>query len=351
MADLIFPPSLVPKRVEWTLERNVAAFESPLTYTAQRVSRASARWRASIEMPRLDASETAMLSAWLDQVSKAENCGLVPVFQNYMLGTETAGFVSGQAPFSAANIAAEWNGQRGFTNGLLLPPYFQSGDLVVYSGNSTANQTVSAFSATSGLPYAVILDVPIQTNPPAWYVANAGVSTIQFSAPDVVGRSIAALFAPAGGQLVVGLRPGNGATPFTQSRYSSLTVNRILIAQGTAAAGSSTVQVYAGNSNAPGLAMRKGQFCQIATSRGYELKRLSVDVDLIGGVVLNGVTVNHLGRAVFEPALRGSVAASAAILTHQPVCRMRLAQAQSSSTIDAPMFGGFAFEMLEEIER
>lgn len=351
MADLIFPPSLIPKRVVWTLARNIGAYESPLSNTAQRISRAAARWRASIEMPKLDAGESAILSAWLDQVSKAENCGLVPVFQNYMLGTETAGFLSSQAPFTAQNVAAEWNGQRGFALGMLVPPYFQSGDMVVYSGNSTDNQAVSGFTAISGLPYAAVLDAPIQLNPPSWYVASAGLSSIVFNGVGVIGRSIWAGFAPNGAQVVIGLRPGNGAVPFTQSRFSSLTLNRILIAQANAAAGSTYVQMYGGNSNAPGMAMRRGQFFQVATSRGFELKRLSVDVDLIGGVTLNGVGVNHLGRASFEPALRGSVATNAAILTHQPVCRMRLAQAESAATIDAPMFGGFAFEMLEEIER
>ena len=346
MADILFPPLLCPAAITWTLERSIGVFESPLSFATQRVVRSGARWRATVQMPPMDAESAALLTAWLDQISRAENCGLVPVAQNRDAGTEAATFVSAQAPFTAANVVNDWNGSRGFAAGLLIPPYYQSGDLVLYSGNTTENRTAPAFSATAGLPYAAVLDVPLQPAPPTWRVTGASGSPVHFTSVGVQGRSIGTWNAVTA-QNVVDLFIGNGSTPFTQSRYTSITLNRILITEQTASAGATRVTLMGGNSAAPALAMRRGQYFEIRTSAGWELKRLTTDVDLIAAVTFNGNSVNHFGNAVFEPALRGSVAANAAILTHKPVCRMRLAEPNSSSTADGPLFTGATFDLVE----
>lgn len=346
MADILFPPLLCPAAITWTLERNIGAFESPLSFATQRVARAGARWRATLQMPPMEADDAALLSSWLDQISRPENCGLVPVVQNRDAGTETAGFVSAQAPFTAANVVNDWNGSRGFANGLLIPPYYQSGDLVLRSGNTTSNSSGSGFTATAGLPYAAVLDTPLQISPPTWQVTGAALTPVHFTAAAVQGRSVA-VWNAVGSQNAIVLGVGNGVTAFVQSRFTSLTLNRILLVQGATAAGASQMFVFGGNSAAPSLAMRRGQFFEVRTSAGFELKRLMTDVDFIAGVTFNGNSVNHLGRAVFEPALRGGAADLAAVLTHKPVCRMRLAEPNSSATADGPLFTGTTVDLVE----
>lgn len=106
---------------------------------------------------------------------------------------------------------------------------------------------------------------------------------------------------------------------------------------------------YGGQSVAPQLLFKRGQFLELQTSRGWQLVRLQHDVDQIAGINYGSVTVAHVGRMTFEPALRGSVAVNAAIQHVSPVCRMRLATSESTAVVDAPNFSGFTFDMLEDI--
>lgn len=350
MADLIFPPSLAPliKRVTWTLERNEAAFTSPLANTVQRVTRHGARWRASIEMTPLDQDESAVLAAWLDQVSRVDHVGLVPVVHNRMTGSEGAGMPSLTSDFSSGTEIAGW--AAGYKQGLLRNPYPQSGELVVYSGGTTSNFATRPLSVATGLPYLVTFDVPPQATVGAVAVFGASLTPTYFAnnALPVAGRIMVPV-TPVNGQIVPVLYPGNGSQQYAQSRFSRVSVNRCFLVEGAQPAGSNTIVVYCGLSESPQAALRVGQFVNVQAAGGWQLVRLRHDVDLIGGVNYGTEPVTHLGRAMFEPALRSAVANNASIQHVDPVCRMRLATPNSSATTDAPMFGGFAFDMIEDL--
>lgn len=348
MADLIFPPSLAPliKRVTWTLERNEAAFTSPLANTVQRVTRLGARWRASIEMTPLDQDESAVLAAWLDQASRVDHVGLLPVVHNRMAGSESAGMPSLTGDFTSGAEVAAW--AAGYQLGLLRNPYAQSGELVVYSGGTTSNFATRPLSVAAGLPYLVTFDVPPQPIVGAVGVFGASLTPTYFAnnALPAAGRIMVPV-TPVNGQIVPVLYPGNGTQQYAQSRFSRVTVNRCFLVEGAQPAGSNNIVVYCGLSESPQAALRVGQFVNVQTAGGWQLVRLRHDVDLIGGVNYGNEPVTHLGRAMFEPALRSAVANNASIQHVDPVCRMRLATPNSSATTDAPMFGGFAFDMVE----
>lgn len=347
MADLIFPPSLLPTRVTWTLQRNVATYTSPLSYASQRNDQnRSARWRATIEMPPLAPDDAAQLSTWLDQISRGEHVGLVPVHQNSISGTESAGLQSLTGLMSSAAEVAVW--QSTYNQGLAYLPYAQSGDLVIYAANTTNNFATRPVNVTVGLPYLVTIDAPPQVSPGSASVFSAALATSLFTTPALVGRATVQL-TPTTTQLVPVLSPTNGAMPFSQSRYSNVKLNRCMLAEQASAAGSNTLIAYCGFSSLPQLLFKRGQFVELQTSRGWQLVRLEHDVDLIPGGVYGSVNVGHVGRMTFEPALRGSVAVNAAIQHVMPVCRMRLATPESTAVIDAPNFSGFTFDLVEDI--
>ncbi len=349
MADLIFPPSLngFVRRITWTLERSVLAPTSPLSFTTQRIDQGrTARWRASVEMTTLDPDQAALLATWLDQISRAEHVGLVPVVQNTISGTESANLQPLTGLMSSPAEVAVW--QASYYQGLALPPYEQSGDLVIYAGNTTNNFATRPVNVTVGLPYLVSIDAPPQVSPGSASVFSAALASSLFTASLLVGRATVQL-TPTTTQLVPLLRPTSGAAAFTQSRYSNVKINRCLLAEQASAAGANTLIAYGGQSVAPQLLFKRGQFLELQTSRGWQLVRLQHDVDQLAGINYGSVTVAHVGRMTFEPSLRGAVAVNAAIQHVSPVCRMRLARPESVSTSDTPLFSAFSFDLVEDI--
>lgn len=351
MTDIVFPPGLLPSRVTWTLERAAATFESPLSFASQRVNRSGARWRASIEMPPSDQFESGLLSAWLDQISRADNCGLLPVFQNRLAGNSGgASFSELQVPWDLRNPSLDWSILN--LQGAAL--FVANRDLSVYSttGVSVSNQARAfrTFTVTANAPYLVTVDIPPQHTGGGYAIGDTITNLVDARVPPPGFGRFRHVVYPTTTSLEIYLTPTNGQQSFTNSRFSSLSVCRTFVAQTGVAAGGSTVTLT-GNTNtgnpAQALSHGVGQFLAIQTSAGWELKRLTTDVHTIGGGSLAGLGVGHLGRATFEPPLRGAVTALAPIEQLLPVCRMRLAEPNSSSTIDAPMFGGFSFDLLE----
>jgi len=356
MADLIFPPSLAPRRVTWTLERNVATYTSPYSFTSQRndLGRA-ARWRATIEMPPLPPDDAALLSTWLDQISRGEHVGLVPVAQNDVAGTEvaTSTFQSQQAPWLARAPSLDWT-----SGGLVSPLYLSDGNVVIYSGGSPPGYMDRLFAATSGLPYTMIVDVPEQITAGRISVNNFDNSLSFFDTgpgrPVQPGRYVTSLFPADSSGIRVYLNAGDNAQSFIRSLFGNLSFTRTYVTSAAAASGSNILSIRGGAfgnivNNIYRRAMKQGQFVMVRSSRGYELKRIKASVDLIVGGSLNGNSATVDGRMIFEPALRGAVASNAAVIHNDPWCRMRLATSESTAVVDAPNFSGFTFDMLEDI--
>lgn len=65
MAIVNWPASLVPAKVTWGLQSNTETFTSPLNRSTQTLERPGARWKASLEMPRMDPDTRGQLEAFL----------------------------------------------------------------------------------------------------------------------------------------------------------------------------------------------------------------------------------------------------------------------------------------------
>lgn len=350
MTDILFPPGLIPRRVTWTLERAVATYESPLSFASQRVARSGARWRASIEMPPLDNTETGLLNGWLDQISRAENCGIVPVFQNasaYQTLTDAA-FAEQQPAWTDPNAFTGWT-----QNSTQNTPSLSGRDLLIYSTSGTTSGNLAQYArnitVTANLPYLVTIDIPDQWTPGGYLISDA-VSVIFVNSRTPVplpGRYRHVVYSTTGLLRVV-LSPGNGEGAFVKSLFRRVSVARCHIAQGAVAAGARSMTLYGGRQVAGfDRTHQAGQFINLETASGWQLVRLVGDVEQIGANTINGVSVTHHGRAVFEPPLRAAMVNMAGSQHLQPTCRMRLAEPNSSATIDAPLFGGFAFDLVE----
>lgn len=345
MADLIFPPSLSPRRVTWTLERNVATYTSPLSYASQRndVNR-SARWRATIEMPPLSADDAALLSTWLDQISRGEHVGLVPVFQNSISGTESAAstFANLQLPWSEPGSLTGWSG----TN-LLTAARVVDGQVLVFGNNTPPGYILRGFSVVAGAYYEITLDLPLQVGNVRIVVTDGVTVLVNPGANMIFGRRTY-IVTPGTTTLLIFLYSGNDTDQFASAYYGNLKVARIMTTQVTQSAGARFVTTWGGQNGSLDN-FKIGQMVGVQTSRGTELKRIQRAVRQVGAAVNNGLTVNHAGNMTFEPALRGSVSGNALISHIDPVCRMRLATSESTAVVDAPNFSGFTFDMLEDI--
>ncbi len=349
MADILWPPGLVPKRVTWTLERNIATSRSPLSGTTQRWTRAGSKWRASIQMPPLNATESGLLSSFLDLISRGDNVGVVPVFQN-----DAAGVESGLAQFRSLN--APWADQPGLTGwthqGLVSPPYLSGGNLVLRANTLTPTPEFRrTFSAVAGLPYFFSVYVPPQQYPAGFVIGNSAFTQVYFdNRPSPSVGVVSGVVTSNNTGLTIAF---TSPVAFQPAVFGTFSLARCYIAQSAAAAGGSALVLNGSdpaNQGPPNLVrtLKSGQFVMVRAAGRLELKRVVSAVDTITGVTIGSIGTAGLGDLRIEPALRGAVAASAEIVADQPLCRMRLAEPESTSTIDAPLFGGFAFDLIEE---
>jgi len=323
----------------------VATYTSPYSFTSQRndLGRA-ARWRATIEMPPLAADDAALLSTWLDQISRGEHVGLVPVHQNAISGTEgaTAAFANLQQPWASGGLS-------GITGtGILVDVRVVDGLVIVLSSNMPPGFLTKSFTVVPNAYYEITIDAP----PQEAYVrvqAFDGTATPLIANPGdrIYGRRTYVV-SPTTNSLFVTIHAGRDSDSFTESFYGDLKVVRLMTVQTAQPAGGNAVRAWGGLNGALDN-FKVGQFVQLQTSRGFEMKRVLRSSRQIGGVFNNGVLVNHFGILSFEPALRGSVAVNAPIIHIDPVCRMRLATSESTAVVDAPNFSGFTFDMVEDI--
>ena len=88
------------------------------------------------------------------------------------------------------------------------------------------------------------------------------------------------------------------------------------------------------------IAFKKGDYFQITSAAGQELKIVTANLNLTGN--------SGTGSVSFSPALRGVVAANTNLIRHAPRAIMRISNAdQTSWNISAPVIGTFGFSFME----
>lgn len=341
MTDIAFPSLIGAAQLDWRLDRNVAVFTNPISKTVQRVARGGDRWHATVTVPTIQGSDAARVSAWLDQVSRGDNWGLVPVFQNDTTGTESASanFSSLQGPWATAGLTG-WSATNCIQN------YVSDGMLVLFSGSTAPGYISKTFTVVVGAPYEIIVDTPPQSgNNRITAICGSTVLSGDAAAPVYGRRRI--IVTPTTTAMTVFLYAGGDTDTFSRAVYGDLSITRAFTIETAAAAGSTELLVQGGLDGTDNF--KAGQFVCISTTAGMELKRVMRTVRMIGGVTVNGININHFGRLSIEPALRGSVAASEAINHVSPWCRMQLANPSSQAVIGPPLRHGFSVELIEDV--
>lgn len=345
MTDLAFPSDLAPESMEWKLERNVTTITNPLSKTSQYIGRAGDRWRCTMTMPKSNGIDAGILTSYFDQISRAENFALVSPPQNYALGSESGSTFTDQNGSWRSQANAAGNFPNWTQTNLLLPAYLAGGWASIYGSATTPATMARNFTVTVGAYYLVVVDVPPQEFTARMRVKCGSTTLFDSGNVSAAGR-IVALVVPTTTTMQVLIYAGFDGTAYANTYYGDISVTRCYTVEQASAAGSNSVVIQGGITN-PSL--RVGQFVGIQSSWGFELKRLTREVVQIGGGSINGLAVNHVGRLLFEPALRGSVAVGAAIQHVDMACRMKLATPSSVSTVQAPNFTGMTFELVEDV--
>lgn len=353
MTDFIHPPGIHPTQVTWSLVRNQQRATSPYSGTVQRNDRGGDLWRCRLEYPDLSPENSGILMGWLDRVSRGGNAALVPVFQNRTGVRSRARSL--QAAVHANLITPFYRDTPpfGFTNiGSMFPLYSLDFDLAARANTGAAGAgSARTFTGLAAVPYLLTVDVPDQYQNPGHIVNDSSNATIlNRNNTRLSGRIQDVITVPADGQITLVLYPAGGNLAFERSRWTAIELQRAYVTQAAATAGQTALRVTGhvnelGGNNIPVFAA--GQFVNVQTSRGMELKRLTSEAEMLGGGSLNGVGVLHFGRLEFEPALRGAVASNAVVQHINPVCRMLLSEAVSNAVTTAPLRSGFAIEMIE----
>jgi len=342
MTDFIHPYGIVPESMEWTRVRNQSESLNPYTNSGPVNDRGGDLWGLTADYAPLVDQDADLFYPWLDQIGKAGNRALIPVFHNRMDGTEcaSAAFAQMQGPWRDVG-AAGWTG----TN-LLEGPRVVDRTLLIYGNGTPVGFIYRDFTVVVGAYYQVSVDIPQQSGNVRITIFSGATALVTTGANTVYGRRTH-IVTPTSSNLRVFLYSGGDTDAFSSAFYGDLQISRVFSVQVASAAGTESLVTLGGlNGNLDNF--RVGQFVSIPTTAGYELKRIGRTVRQIGGTTINGVNVNHVGRMPIEPSLRGSVAQYAGIIHHNPVCRMRLAQGPIGSRISAPLQHGFRLQFLED---
>lgn len=345
MTDIAFPSGLAPSSMEWRLERNVARFESPTSRAVQTVARGGDRWHCTLTMPQLTGEDAGILVAWLDQISRAEHCGLLPALHNRL----TSKFAVGAPP-----LLSSWrNGE--LSNWTVLSTVrarVAGGRLVLRNLADPAASIRRAVATAIGATYVLIVDIPTYTASCRVVIGTSNFSSVFVQSVNPPAGRLILKFVATTASTGVSLQAGPGVSPgeYDEATFGDVLLFRVLETDTAASAGTAAISLlgddYDGSTSDQ---MSIGQFFSVVTTAGIELKRSLKAVSGLEGVTYNGRAVNGGGQCAFEPALRAPVALNAAIIHSQPWCRMRLADANSVSTISAPNFTGTTIELIEDV--
>lgn len=343
MTDFIHPYGIVPENMEWTRVRNQSESLNPYTNSGPVNDRGGDLWGLTADYSPLVGQDADLFYPWLDQIGKAGNRALIPAFHSRMDGTESAAaaFAQMQSPWRDVG-AANW-----ITTNLLETPRVVDRCLEIYCGATAPGYIYRDFTVVIGAFYQVTVDIPEQAGANVRLTIFSGATALVSTLANAVYGRRTHVVVPTTTTLRVFLYAGNDTDAFAVAYYGDLTVSRIMVVQTSVPAGAAQL-VTLGGLNGALSNFRAGQFVNVQTSAGYELKRIGRTVRQIGGNTINGVNVNHVGRMPIEPPLRASVGQHAALIHHNPVCRMRLAQGPIGSRISSPLQHGFRLQFLED---
>lgn len=330
--SLIFPPSLTPKSITWSLDPNFVPQESPSGFVA-RTARGMRKWSADLTMPPLTDEDAAIFSAFLTEAANHDGSFYLHNPGQALRGSFDASelltngdFTNGTTGWSLADSAALKVGSRlaRVTNGgAVTSSIYQDAALTI----GASYVSIGAFMQGGAADCRM---VALRTSDTNFYVAdNAvpyGVNVKSFT----VSTSATTRVAYGVGTSVAG--------DDVYLSYASLA--RCLLVSGASQTGDS-LAVDGGDASSNGL-LKVGDMFTLMIDGVPSLHRLTRDLD-----------TNSTGDGVlyFEPALPGSPADNAPIILRNPFCRMFIPGLASEAGYAPPRIASFSLSCRELVNR
>jgi hypothetical protein len=327
VTDYIWPTRLTPNASEWRLVANTASFISPLSGTTRTLARGGDRWACTLTFNNLQNNDRALLQSFLSQLrGQANRCylwdhsyvqrgafatrNLVPDFSSYT--PWTAQYAAVVLTDNIARIQAQTH------TGVQNPWLYM-----------TTNATV-----TSGLPYAV-----------RCLFERSSTGTASMSPYSSDGSTASATYSTA-----AGLRTLAKTMASTSASFA-------VVIDGT---GTSTV---AGDyAVVPYVSMSRCMLVNGASQAGSVLYVTGTltDADLLPGDRIEvGGEYHMVAEAMWASAgsgsirltrpLRSSPTNGSAVVVHQPLCKMLLADQTVGWSNQPGQFSSFSVSFIEDI--
>lgn len=332
MTDIALPYDLAPSQIDWRLVRNVAVAESPISRSVQRQARPGDRWQATLRWDVLDRRRASALAAWLDEASRADREALIPAYGTERLrGAYAAnGRAAMTRPWHAQGEMAQWVFPAGLSSAL------GTRGARLWQTDATLRYAERTFTLPQSARVAVTADLPAVTLWGAIIELRQGGSTVASATYTPAQAATAGRALVASGTLPAGtasVRLAIQAIP-GEMEFGDVLAQMALSVSAIASPGTRSMNVT-GASGTPALVA--GEMLTVQTSAGWELLRVTHDAYAVSSPM----------TIYFEPALRGTLAAGAAVLVAYPFARMRVAESASAATYEGPVKSAFALDLVE----
>jgi hypothetical protein len=314
--------------LNWTLERNVAVFESPLTKASQRLSRTGHRWRAQLRFPLYNLNDAGVLAAWMDQISRGDRWLWLTPPQNSVRGNWNPADLITNGTF-VGDATTGWTG-----NAAALSVNARRMKVLTSSqGHATQNVTMEA-----GKPHALLVDGYVGNSSTSYIdIRRQSDSVVEGTSGGALPGRFALILAPSVAPMTVLLNV-NTAGAGKYIFFGGVSLTRCLQVAGGSQTGT-RLNVDGGPASV-NAALRAGEFVSVLVGTLYQMVRLTEDFD---------TDSSGAGTLVFEPALRAAPADDAAVIVRNPFARFRIADSVSSQAVEAPNFSGFTLDAIEDV--
>lgn len=314
----------------FSLERNDARPVNPLGNTVQNLIRSGYRWRAGLHVPLRETEDSAVLAAWLDQVSRGDR-------QLYLTPPQNS-------------VRGNWNPAELIVNGTLLNGVTSgwTAENSTLSVNARrlkvqATSTAAAYAkqqlsgAEANKPHVVIADfMPGSGTTGALEIIDSAYAVIEQSQQLTFQGRAVVLYYPSSTTPWLRVTCNDGVSGH-DTKWNNISSSRCLLVNGGGQTGTS-LNVDGGPVSI-NAALKVGEFVTLRTKNQWQMVRLTEDFD---------TDASGNGVLRFEPALRYAPLDGAPIIVRNPFTRFMMANDVSAAAINVPILGSYNFEVVED---
>lgn len=337
MSTLVFPPSLTPAKLDWSLDRGGIVNRGLLSAGTQRVDFGFQAWRASVGMPTLTGEDAAIFQSFMDQACRFDRHFYFSFPQTLRGSFDNSELLTNGDFTDGTDGWFGWATYSTLTSGSRLMKV----EVTSTTGNAGAFQDVSTI--TNHAYVYTVHTLPGSSADVSMQVVrtNDSVDHFPFSNAIPYGLFVTSFLENYVGLPVVRIRFGNGETFVGKTMYTQhASVSRCLLVNGASQTGS-TLNVDAGDASTNGL-LKVNDMFTVMIDDVPSLHRLTRDLD---------TNSSGEGTLYFEPPLPGAPDDNAPIILNKPFCRMFIPEHSTSAMFTPPMLMGSAFDCVEDPTR